>query len=87
MKTKYGEIKSIYDLFERTGEKRLLNPTAYIHCQIIMEQGRCKICGELFEKQSSSGAMMSKAEGWPPTVLGEHIELHETINKIGGSIN
>ncbi len=86
METKYGEINSIEDflekLFEETGEgERILNPSADQHTQVIMIKVRCKLCGEIFERQSPRGALMSPEEG-DGRELKEHIELHKTIEAL-----
>ena len=76
MKTNYGEIKSIRDLFEPTGEKYILNPESDIHVKMIIKKVKCKMCGDILEDIDIEGAVDS---GWLShfqRLMKDHIELH-----------
>ena len=85
METKYGEIKSIDDLFERIeGTEKDENPErTNEHLAIMTIQFRCKICREIVRDYTDYSAKCAH------NLAGKeiHIELHKTLNEIGVKLN
>jgi hypothetical protein len=80
MRTKYGEIKTIYDLFERTEEVEHKNYTVPLDpvFEQIHRKYICKLCGE--EVIHNSEGFWASSMGSP---LSEHLELHKQLNGLG----
>ena len=83
MKTKYGEIKSIYDFFEPEVEAGRYMAHGG---DVITGQRKCKICGDEITGTSEKGMHFSTLDGNYKKNLHlligkmeEHIELHKTF--------
>lgn len=83
MKTKYGEVKSIYDLFEPEVETSR-NPGN--GGDVIYAKRKCKVCGDEVEGMSELGACFMSNHGDNLHLLSgqiiRHIELHKTLNSL-----
>ncbi|HDY66238.1 MAG TPA: hypothetical protein ENH85_00450 [Candidatus Scalindua sp.] len=81
MKTKYGEIESIYDLFEKTNdEPKWVNPKCdNEHLKITLLKFKCKICGDVVEDYAEYSAIPD--DRWAGRK--KHFELHRDLNSIG----
>ena len=73
METKYGEIKSIYDLFE---EIELNKYGEGCGGEVLRARWKCKMCGDVVEGYSQKGA---GSHSWVNGYAIEHIELHKTL--------
>ena len=81
MKTNYGEVKSIYDLFEKEVETSRSSGQGG---DVIYAKSKCKICGDELEGMSDRGAcQVGMYEGGDSHMLygkqRKHIELHKTL--------
>ena len=76
MKTKFGEIKTIYDLFE---EIELTKHGEGIGGEVLRAKWKCKICEDIVEGFSQKGA---GSHSWVNEYAKNHIELHKTLNDI-----
>ena len=85
MKTKIGEIKSITDFFEDTGERKEYNYSADKDPCFKQEDmlWKCKLCKEKFWLPSGMG-MMQYSIGINPCIdpLKSHIELHKKVKEL-----
>ena len=83
MKTKYGEIKSIYDLFEEEVE---ISRTPGNGGDVVYAKSKCKVCGDELEGMSALGACFMSNHGDNLHLLSgqqkRHIELHKTLQKL-----
>ena len=76
MNTKYGEVKSINDLFEdikEEGEKPAIEGGKF-----IILNAKCKICGDRIKSSKYVGKYMYNHL----TNMERHIELHRIINQV-----
>ena len=83
MKTKYGEVKSIYDLFEKEVETSRNTGNGG---DVIWAKSKCKICGDELNGMSELGAYQISMNSEPTHMLygqqKRHIELHKTLNSL-----
>lgn len=79
MKTKYGDIKSIYDFFEDTKQRKDIggNPP-FNHEEMVW---KCKICGDKITTLSVASAF-TEGDDFPYDILKRHIELHKIVKAI-----
>lgn len=80
MKTKFGKINSIYDLFEKISERKEETQAAGWELSgITYTKYKCKMCGETIEEYLGPGV---GGIDFDTTKRQKHIDFHTTIEAL-----
>ena len=92
MKTKFGEITKIEDLFEFLGTEKLGEPRHiiteengfehYSAGEWYITKVKCNLCGDLLEGHPDSGRGADAGFRDIGTIMDEHIKLHERLGRL-----